>query len=134
MVRWVVKVWVREVLENYPPHPRDFLRPKRCKGKPQRQIEGKDFQIPCDPHGRVFWWSTVVREPLHINPALGMYQEILTTRPISIDTVSVNPSLVMIREYGIKPRRILSLKERLKDVIIVTTTTNVGNLINVFLS
>ena len=41
--------------------------PKRSKGNLERMY----FPIPPE-----FWWSTVVGQPLHINPPLGMYQEI----------------------------------------------------------
>ena len=87
--------------EIHPRCPKDFPRPKRFpegeargKSRGSREIwraEGMDFPIPPE-----FWWST---DNLSASIFLqGVDQKILPCGQGRIDSVKINPSLLMMRE------------------------------------
>ena len=87
--------------EIHPRRPRDFLRPERFpegeargKSRGSREIsraEGMDFPIPPES-----WWSTDILSSS--NFLQGVDQQILPCGQGRIDSVKINPSLLMMRE------------------------------------
>ena len=90
--------------EIHPRRPRDFLRPERFpegeargKSRGSREIsraEGMDFPIPPES-----WWSTDILSSS--NFLQGVDQQILPCGQGRIDSVKINPSLLMMRECDI---------------------------------
>ena len=88
--------------EIHPRRPRDFLRPERFpegeargKSRGSREIsraEGMDFPIPPES-----WWSTDILSSS--NFLQGVDQQILPCGQGRIDSVKINPSLLMMREW-----------------------------------
>ena len=94
--------------EIHPRRPRDFLRPERFpegeaqgKSRGSREIwraEGMDFPIPPE-----FWWST---DNLSASIFLqGVDQKILPCGQGRIDSVKINPSLLMMTDCIRAPPR-----------------------------
>merc|ERR1712055_825239 len=90
--------------EIHPRRPKDFPRPERFpegeargKSRGSREIwraEGMDFPIPPE-----FWWST---DNLSASIFLqGVDQKILPCGQGRIDSVKINPSLLMMRDCHI---------------------------------
>ena len=97
--------------EIHPRRPKDFPRPERfhegeARGKSQgsREIwraEGMDFPIPPE-----FWWST---DNLSASFFLqGVDQKILPRGQGRIDSVKINPSLLMMRDCVVQCRILCS--------------------------
>ena len=95
------EVWYWEI---HPRRPKDFPRPERFpegeargKSRGSREIwraEGMDFPIPPE-----FWWST---DNLSASIFLqGVDQKILPCGQGRIDSVKINPSLLMMRDCSL---------------------------------
>ena len=74
--------------------PRDVPR-----AKPEGHLEAKgNLEVDKDVRPDISRLRAVYGHSLIINPSLGMYQEIHSTRAFSIGSVKINTSLLMMRE------------------------------------